>query len=182
MAVSINIATFLLLQVSLLLFSASHVQFAHKIPAQTIHNHDNDNCIHDDDDVRSTGHKDFTPAPTMSSPHLEMVKDTDGDEESCINNSSSMITADLLANAAPLLLPNSFTCPQAFFLFRDSLTNIGNIQILAHGLPNTTLQYPYGESYTFTNEPGHNRYCDGKLIIDFICKFHEFTVRFHFQK
>jgi hypothetical protein len=66
MAVSINIATFLLLQVSLLLFSASHVQFARKIPAQTIHNHDNDNCIHDDDDdVRSTGHKDFSPAPTI---------------------------------------------------------------------------------------------------------------------
>jgi hypothetical protein len=106
-----------------------------------------------------------------------MVKDTDGDEESCINNSSSMITADLFANAAPLLLPNSFTCPQAFFLFRDSLTNIGNIQILAHGLPNTTLQYPYGESYTFTNEPGHNRYCDGELIIDFIGKYHEFIFK-----
>ncbi len=119
MAVSINIATFLLLQVWLLLFSASHVQLAHKIPAQTIHNHDNGNCIRDDDDVRSTGHKDFSPAPTMSSPHLEMVKDTDGDEESCINNSSSMITADLLANAAPLLLPpNSFTCPQSIFPFQ----------------------------------------------------------------
>jgi hypothetical protein len=93
-----------------------------------------------------------------------------------------MITANLLTNVVPLLLPNSFTCPQMFFLFRDSFTNTSNIQILAHGLPNTILQYPYGESYTFTSEPRHNSYSDGQLIIDFIGKYHEFAVRFHFKK
>jgi hypothetical protein len=68
------------------------------------------------------------------------------------------------------LLSNSFTCPQAFFIFGDSLTDTGNIQLLAPGLAATTLNYPYGESYTFTNEPGHNRYSDGRLIVDFIAQ------------
>jgi hypothetical protein len=93
-----------------------------------------------------------------------------------------MINGNLFANVVPLLLPNSFTCPQAFFLFMDSFTNTSNIQILVHGLPNTILQYPYGESYTFISEPRHNYYCDGQLIIDFVGKYHEFAVRFHFNK
>jgi hypothetical protein len=176
---SIDIATLLLLQVSLLLFSASHAQLARKIAAQGSHNHDNVGIHHD---VSSIGHKSFSVAPTTtttSSPHLEMVKDTDGDEESYItNSSSSMIIADLPANATRLLLSNSFTCPQAFFIFGDSLTDTGNIQLLAPGLDATTLNYPYGESYTFTNEPGHNRYSDGRLIVDFIGKHHDFTTMF----
>ncbi len=66
-------------------------------------------------DVTSIGHKDFSAAPTKSGPHLEMVMDIDADEEeSWINNSSSTIVADLPTNAAPLLLPNLFTCPQAY--------------------------------------------------------------------
>jgi hypothetical protein len=177
MAMSIDMATLLLLQVSLLLFSASHAQLACKIAAQASHNHDNVDIHHD---VSSTGHKSFSVAPTTtSSPDLEMVKDTDGDEESYItNSSSSMIIADLPANATRLLLSNSFTCPQAFFLFGDSLTDTGNIQLLVPGLAATTLNYPYGESYTFTNEPGHNRYSDGRLIVDFIGKHHEFSTMF----
>jgi hypothetical protein len=179
MAMSIDIATLLLLQVSLLLFSASHAQLARKIAAQASHNHDNVSIHHN---VSSTGHKSFSVAPTTtttSSHHLEMVKDTDGDKESYItNSSSSMIIADLPANATRLLLSNSFTCPQAFFIFGDSLTDTGNIQLLAPGLAATTLNYPYGESYTFTNEPGHNRYSDGRLIVDFIGKHHEFTTMF----
>jgi hypothetical protein len=74
------------------------------------------------------------------------------------------------------LLSNSFTCPQAFFIFGDSLTDTGNIQLLEPRL--TTLNYPYGESYTFTNERGHNRYSDGRLIVDFIGKYHEFIAMF----
>ncbi|CAK9867770.1 unnamed protein product [Sphagnum jensenii] len=169
MAMSIDIAMLLLLQVSLLLFSASHAQLARKIAAQASHNHDNVGTQHD---VSSTGHKSFSVAPTtMSNPHLEMVKDTDGDEESYItNSSSSIIIGDLPTNATRLLLSNSFTCPQAFFIFGDSLTDTGNIQLLAPGLAATTLNYPYGESYTFTNEPGHNRYSDGRLIVDFIAQ------------
>ncbi len=181
---AMSIATLLLLQVSLLLFSASHAQLARKIAAQASHNHDNVGIPHN---VSSTGHKSFSVAPTTttttttttSSPHLEMVKDTDGDEESYITNSSnSMIIADLPANATRLLLSNSFTCPQAFFIFGDSLTDTGNIQLLVPGLAATTLNYPYGESYTFIYEPGHNRYSDGRLIVDFIGKHHEFTTMF----
>jgi hypothetical protein len=179
MAMSIDIATLLLLQVSLLLFSASHAQLAHKIAAQASHNHDNVSIHHN---VSSTGHKSFSVAPTTtttSSHHLEMVKDTDGNKESYItNSSSSKIIADLPATATRLLLSDSFTCPQAFFIFGDSLTDTGNIQLLAPGLAATTLNYPYGESYTFTNEPGHNRYSDGRLIVDFIGKHHEFTTMF----
>ncbi len=177
MAMSIDIATLLLLQVSLLLFSASHAQLARKIAAQASHNHDNVGIHHN---VSSTRHKSFSVAPTtMSGPHLQMVNDTDGDEESYITNSSSnMITLDLPASATRSLLSDSFTCPQAFFIFGDSLTDTGNIQLLAPGLAATTLNYPYGESYTFTNEPGHNRYSDGRLIVDFIGKYHEFIAMF----
>jgi hypothetical protein len=104
-----------------------------------------------------------------------MVNDTNGDEESYITNSSSnMIPLDLPTSATRSLLSNSFTCPQAFFIFGDSLTDTGNIQLLGAGIPGTILNYPYGESYTFTNELGHNRYSDGRLIVDFIGKFHEF--------
>jgi hypothetical protein len=177
MAMSLDIATLLLLQVSLLLFSASHAELARKIVAQASHNHDNVSIHHN---VSNTGHKSFSVAPTtMSGPHLQMVNDTDGDEESYItNSSSSMITLDLPASATQSLLSNSFTCPQAFFIFRDSLTYTGNIQLFEPGLTTTTLNYPYGESYTFTNEPGHNRYSDGRLIVDFIGKFHEFIAMF----
>jgi hypothetical protein len=176
MAMSIDIATLLLLLQVSLLFLASHAQLARKIAAQASHNHDNVSIHYD---VSSTGHKSFSGTTTTSSPHLEMVQDTDGDEESYItNSSSSMIIADLPANATRLLLSNSFTCPQAFFIFGDSLTDTGNIQLLAPGLAATTLNYPYGESYTFTNEPGHNRYSDGRLIVDFIGKHHEFTTMF----
>jgi hypothetical protein len=177
MAMSIDIATLLLLQVSLLLFSASHAQLARKIAAQASDNHDNVGIHHD---VSSTGDKRFSVVPTtMSGPHLQMVNDTDGDQESYITNSpSDMITLDLPASATRSLLSNSFTCPQAFFIFGDSLTDTGNIQLLAPGLAATTLNYPYGESYTFTNEPGHNRYSDGRLIVDFIGKYHEFIAIF----
>jgi hypothetical protein len=171
---SSDIATLLLLQVSLLLFSASHAQLARKIVAQASHNHDNVDIHHN---VSSIGHKSFNVAPiTMSSPHSQMVNDTNGDEESYITNSSSnMIPLDLPTSATRSLLSNSFTCPQAFFIFGDSLTDTGNIQLLGAGIPGTILNYPYGESYTFTNELGHNRYSDGRLIVDFIGKFHEFN-------
>jgi hypothetical protein len=178
MAMSIDIATLLLLQVSLLLFSASHAQLARKIAPQVSHNHDNVDIHHD---VSITGHKSFNVAPTtLSGPQLQVVNGTDGDEESYVtNSSSSMITLDLPARATRSLLSNnSFTCPQAFFIFGDSLTDTGNIQLFAPGLPATTLNYPYGESYTFTNEPGHNRYSDGRLIVDFIGKYHEFIAMF----
>jgi hypothetical protein len=173
---SIDIATLLLLllQVSLLLFSTSHAQLPRKIVAQASHSHDNVGIHHN---VSSIGHKSFSVAPTtMSGPHSQMVNDTDGDEKSYITNSSSnMITLDLPTSATRSLLSNSFTCPQAFFIFGDSITDTGNIQLLAPGLAATTLHYPYGESYTFTNERGHNRYSDGRLIVDFIGKFHEFN-------
>jgi hypothetical protein len=72
------------------------------------------------------------------------------------------------------LLPNLFfTCPEAIFVFGDSLSDTGNVQIAFPGNPLTTLNYPYGESYTFTNEPGRNRYCDGRIVPDFIGKYHE---------
>ncbi|CAK9220712.1 unnamed protein product [Sphagnum jensenii] len=166
---SIDIATLLLLQVSLLLFSASHAQLARKIVAQASHNHDNVGIHHN---VSNIGHKSFNVAPTtMSGPHLQMVNDTNGDEESYITNSSSnMIPLDLPTSATRSLLSNSFTCPQAFFIFGDSLTDTGNIQLLGHGIAGTILNYPYGESYTFTNELGHNRYSDGRLIVDFIAQ------------
>jgi phospholipase/lecithinase/hemolysin len=68
-------------------------------------------------------------------------------------------------------LPNLFfTCPQAIFVFGDSLSDTGNVQIAFPGNPLTTLNYPYGESYTFTNEPGRNRYCDGRIVPDFIAQ------------
>jgi hypothetical protein len=174
MAMSIAIATLLLSQVSLLLFSASHAQLARKIVAQASHNHDNVSIQHD---VSSTGHKSFSVAgTTMLGPHLQMINDTNGDEESYITNSSNnMIILDLPTSATRSLLSNSFKCPQAFFIFGDSLTDTGNIQLLAPGFAATTLHYPYGESYTFTNERGHNRYSDGRLIVDFIGKFHEFN-------
>ncbi|KAH8936380.1 hypothetical protein BDL97_17G081400 [Sphagnum fallax] len=107
----------------------------------------------------------------MLGPHLQMINDTNGDEESYITNSSNnMIILDLPTNATRSLLSNSFKCPQAFFIFGDSLTDTGNIQLLAPGFAATTLHYPYGESYTFTNERGHNRYSDGRLIVDFIAQ------------
>ncbi|KAH8936382.1 hypothetical protein BDL97_17G081500 [Sphagnum fallax] len=167
---SIDIATLLLLlQVSLLLFSTSHAQLPRKIVAQASHSHDNVGIHHN---VSSIGHKSFSVAPTtMSGPHSQMVNDTDGDEKSYITNSSSnMITLDLPTSATRSLLSNSFKCPQAFFIFGDSITDTGNIQLLAPGLAATTLHYPYGESYTFTNERGHNRYSDGRLIVDFIAQ------------
>jgi hypothetical protein len=72
------------------------------------------------------------------------------------------------------LLPNLFfTCPEAIFVFGDSLSDTGNVQIAFPGNPLTTLNYPYGESYTFTNEPGRNRYCDGRIVPDFIGEYHE---------
>ncbi|CAM6059798.1 unnamed protein product, partial [Sphagnum tenellum] len=69
------------------------------------------------------------------------------------------------------LLPNLFfTCPEAIFVFGDSLSDTGNLQIAFPGNPLTTLNPPYGESYTFTNEPGRNRYCDGRIVPDFIAQ------------
>jgi len=157
------------IHVSLLLFSTSHAQLPRKIVAQASHNHDNVDIHHN---VSSIGHKSFNVAPiTMSSPHSQMVNDTNGDQESYITNSSSnMIPLDLPTSATRSLLSNSFTCPQAFFIFGDSLTDTGNIQLLGAGIPGTILNYPYGESYTFTNELGHNRYSDGRLIVDFIAQ------------
>ncbi|CAN5962746.1 unnamed protein product [Sphagnum jensenii] len=83
---------------------------------------------------------------------------------------ASFFLSDLPTSATRSLLSNSFPCPQAFFIFGDSITDTGNIQLLAPGLAATTLNYPYGESYTFTNERGHNRYSDGRLIVDFIAQ------------
>lgn len=63
-----------------------------------------------------------------------------------------------------------FQCPQAIFVFGDSLTDTGNTQAAFPGVPGAILNYPYGESYTFTDKPGRNRYSDGRLVIDFVGK------------
>ncbi len=135
MAVSINIAT--------LLFSASHVQLARKIAAQTIHNHDKWQ-LHP---WRRRRYQYWTQRFQCCSYYVR-APFGDGDEESWINNSSTMIVADLPTNAAPLLLPNLFTYLQAYiFPFWGFTTDTGNIQILAPRLPDTSLHwYPYGES------------------------------------
>ncbi len=104
------------------------------------------------------------------------------DEESHMK-ASSLGTAVSEKN---LLSNLFFTCPQAIFVFGDSLSDTGNVQIAFPGNPLTTLNYPYGESYTFTNEPGRNRYCDGRIVPDFIGKYHEWqpiwpTQSFSFQ-
>jgi hypothetical protein len=88
------------------------------------------------------------------------------DEESHMKASSLGTTV-----SEKTLLPNLFfTCPKAIFVFGDSLSDTGNVQIAFPGNPLTTLNYPYGESYNFTNEPGRNRFCDGRLVPDFIGK------------
>jgi phospholipase/lecithinase/hemolysin len=135
MAVSIDMATFLLLQV-LLLFSASHVR-ALKDAAQTIHNDDAHVGIHQHPDEES---------------HMKAS-----------SLSTTVSEKNLLSNFL-------FTCPQAIFVFGDSLSDTGNVQIAFPGNSLTTLNYPYGESYTFTNEPGRNRYCDGRIVPDFIAQ------------
>ena len=61
-----------------------------------------------------------------------------------------------------------FQCPEAFWAFGDSLSDTGNAFAAFPGTPALVLNYPYGESYTFRDKPGHNRFCDGRLVIDFI--------------
>lgn len=59
-------------------------------------------------------------------------------------------------------------CPEAFWVFGDSLSDTGNSVAAAPAAKTFMLNHPYGESYTFKDKPGHNRFCDGRLVIDFI--------------
>lgn len=61
-----------------------------------------------------------------------------------------------------------FLCPSYIYAFGDSYTDTGNLQAIN---PAAVLKYPYGESYCFPDRPKERtRYCDGRLIIDFISK------------
>lgn len=62
-----------------------------------------------------------------------------------------------------------FLCPSYIYAFGDSYTDTGNFQAI---IPTTELKYPYGESYCFPARPEERtRYCNGRLIIDFISSF-----------
>jgi hypothetical protein len=150
---AVSITGRLLLQL-LLFFLASHVGDLTEA-AQIIHLIDDANQSHH---VVGTGHNFSTTAG--SQPHVE----SDAHNNLSINSSST--TAP---NSRSLLTTNSFTCPQAFFIFGDSLSDTGNVQFLFSGYNQSILNYPYGESYNFT-EPGRDRFCDGRLLIDFIGK------------
>jgi hypothetical protein len=150
---AVSITGRLLLQL-LLFFLASHVGDLTEA-AQIIQLIDDDNQSHH---VVGTGHNFSTTAG--SQPHVE----SDAHNNLSINSSST--TAP---NSRSLLTTNSFTCPQAFFIFGDSLSDTGNVQFLFSGYNQSILNYPYGESYNFT-VPGRDRFCDGRLLIDFIGK------------
>lgn len=60
---------------------------------------------------------------------------------------------------------SSFQCPEYIFAFGDSATDTGNAQA---ELPIVfDLNYPYGKSYQFPHPNERNRYCDGRMVIDF---------------
>lgn len=66
----------------------------------------------------------------------------------------------------PITAAAAFKCPTAFWVFGDSLTDTGNSQV---AFPTQSkLSAPYGESYTFHDKPGRNRFSDGRLGIDFV--------------
>ncbi len=150
---AVSITGRLLLQL-LLLFLASHVGDLTEA-AQIIQLIDDANQSHH---VVGTGHNFSTTAG--SQPHVE------SDAHSNLSINSSSATAP---NSRSLLTTNSFTCPQAFFIFGDSLSDTGNVQFVFSGYNQSILNYPYGESYNFT-EPGRDRFCDGRLLIDFLGK------------
>jgi phospholipase/lecithinase/hemolysin len=150
---AVSITGRLLLQL-LLLFLASHVGDLTEA-AQIIQLIDDANQSHH---VVGTGHNFSTTAG--SQPHVE------SDAHSNLSINSSSATAP---NSRSLLTTNSFTCPQAFFIFGDSLSDTGNVQFVFSGYNQSILNYPYGESYNFT-EPGRDRFCDGRLLIDFLAQ------------
>lgn len=66
----------------------------------------------------------------------------------------------------------TFKCPTAFWVFGDSLTDTGNAQV---AFPTQAkLVAPYGQSYTFADKPGRNRYSDGRLVVDFVAQAFRF--------
>lgn len=83
----------------------------------------------------------------------------------------------LLALSCVMLMPitealPTFKCPTAFWVFGDSLTDTGNTQV---AFPvQSRLVPPFGESYTFHDKPGLNRFSDGRLIVDFVAQAFNF--------
>ena len=55
-------------------------------------------------------------------------------------------------------------CPNAFWVLGDSLSDTGNAFAAFPYVPALVLNYPYGESYTFEDKPGHNRFSDGRIV------------------
>lgn len=63
--------------------------------------------------------------------------------------------------------PAAFTCPEAIFCFGDSTSDTGNAVAVGYAHVN----YPYEKvDQNFDDQPGRNRFCDGRLIIDFVGK------------
>ena len=58
-------------------------------------------------------------------------------------------------------------CPGTLFMFGDSLSDTGNLQLSDPSNPATSLGDPYGVSY-FKHPAG--RYSDGRLVIDFLAE------------
>ncbi|OVA09186.1 Lipase [Macleaya cordata] len=61
----------------------------------------------------------------------------------------------------------SYGCYKSIFSFGDSLTDTGNRLYWQGDKPSSIGQFPYGE--TFFHRPT-GRYCDGRLIVDFIAE------------
>lgn len=76
----------------------------------------------------------------------------------------------LMPITASAVAPSGFKCPSAFWIFGDSLADTGNSQTMFPTL--SRLLPPYGQTYTFNDKPGINRFSNGRLIVDFVGTIH----------